>query len=62
MLLGLTLYLERQKIMDNFDIAQEVVEKAHEYIFSKLIFLTFEKWNKTSPLKSIVRKKQLLTI
>jgi hypothetical protein len=38
MLLGLTLYLERQKIMDNFDIAQEVVEKAHEYIFSKLIF------------------------
>lgn len=48
--------------MANFDITQEAVGKAYEYIFSKLIFLTFEKWNRTGPLKSIVRKKQLLTI
>lgn len=28
----------KQKIMANFDITQEIVGKAHEYIFSKLIF------------------------
>lgn len=29
--------------MANFDITQEVMGKAHEYIFSKLFFLTFDK-------------------
>lgn len=38
MLSALTVYLERQKTIASFDITQEIVKKAHEYIFSKLIF------------------------